>query len=175
MRSGTFAATTSGAGVDHVAVEGRRISCVQCLRGPSALRAQQLSLLLPGFRNPFLRKIFPWRGVLRPAPTVSSSACLLYLFSGLLGLPGGLDAAAVLRGLLVKFLDLEVDLQHDLCDDTFFASVCRDILHGLYDRGLLASPPCSTFTKVRSLGGPGYPDPLRGATGSALRAQRPHG
>ena len=55
---------------------------------------------------------------------------VLYLFSGPRGLPGGFDGAAASLGLDVEYLDLEVSITHDLCDDTFFAEVCGGIVGG---------------------------------------------
>jgi hypothetical protein len=91
-----------------------------------------------------------------------SSAKLIYLFSGPVGLVGGFDQCIHNLGHDVAFFDLEVDSEHDLCDDVLFAKLCDDIKIGKYDKGALMSPPCSTFACVRSLGGAGQPEPLRG-------------
>ena len=60
---------------------------------------------------------------------------MLYLFSGPRGLPGGLDEAASVHDLHVEYFDLEVSVLHDLCDDTFFGTVCNDLVNGSYDKG----------------------------------------
>ena len=98
----------------------------------------------------------------RPEPA-NAARCILHLFSGPHHRPDGLAAKLKSLGWDCKEYDLVNREQEDLTNDFIWQQVKADIRAKKYD-GLIAGPPCNTFTNVRKDDGLG-PLPLRGPSG----------
>ena len=90
--------------------------------------------------------------------------CILHLFSGPCNRTDGFAAFALRRGYTCKEFDIENGQQFDLTSDIVWANVMSDIRTGKYV-GMLAGPPCNTYSKARRKDGQG-PRPLRGPHGA---------
>ena len=85
---------------------------------------------------------------------------LLSLFHGPLGRSDGLDLFVEMWGCKITCYDLEICLDHDLCDDATWEVVKDDIQAGVY-AGAGMAMPCGSFSAARSFED-GGPVPLRG-------------
>ena len=54
---------------------------------------------------------------------------------------GGFDECSHDLGHELALFELEVDVEHDLCDDVLFDEVCDNFKDGTFDEGSLMSPP----------------------------------
>ena len=93
--------------------------------------------------------------------TVETKCKVLYLFSGPLRADDGFDKFRRDEGYECDCIDIEVSLDHDVKDQTFWESLRKRLRE--YD-GYLLSPPCGTFTAARNFDD-GGPPPLRGTSG----------
>ena len=83
----------------------------------------------------------------RPEPA-NAARCILHLFSGPHHRPDGLAAKLKSLGWDCKEYDLVNREQEDLTNDFIWQQVKADIRAKKYD-GLIAGPPCNTFTNAR--------------------------
>ena len=77
--------------------------------------------------------------------------------------PKGLHALLSAYGFAVHSYDVADGISGDISDDSIWNPLAAEISAGKFG-GVFASPPCSTFSRARSL--PGGPPPLRGPNGS---------
>eukprot|EP00435_Cladocopium_sp_Y103_P030056 s3225_g7.t1 len=89
--------------------------------------------------------------------------CILHLFSGPAHRDDGFAAAVAALGYHCVEYDVVNGEDQDLTNDAIWQRVLADIKAGKYD-GMLAGPPCNSFTNARKHDGEG-PGPLRGAHG----------
>jgi len=87
---------------------------------------------------------------------------VLILFSGRLGTSGSLESCLRKFGLDVEAFDVLNGSQYDLTDDSIWEPLHRRITAGGF-AAVIVSPPCGTFSRLRSI--PGGPPPLRGLSG----------
>ena len=93
---------------------------------------------------------------------VTPKARVLLLFSGPSTVPHNLQHLIRDAGMAVESFDILHGSAGDLSDDTVWDPLFQSILKGRFD-GMLASPPCSTFCRLR--GAPNGPPALRGVAG----------
>ena len=90
--------------------------------------------------------------------------CILHLFSGPENRVDGFAAYVRSKGWTCDEYDIVNGAHQDLASDHVWQEVMNNIHKGKY-QGLLAGPPCNTFSNARKAGEPG-PQPLRGPVGS---------
>ena len=93
----------------------------------------------------------------------NSPRTVLHLFSGPADRQDGFGAALQTLGFACDEFDLVNGESQNLTSDSVWTKILHDIEAGKYD-GMLAGPPCNTFTNARRDDGQG-PVPLRGALG----------
>ena len=103
-------------------------------------------------------------------PSLGTAACqrpVLYAFSGSDRGEGSFARHCEKLGRQVHMMDTELDaVEHDLADDRVWRRLESQLRSGAYAAALW-SPPCSTFSRVRSRGRSG-PRPLRDPWGKGL-------
>ena len=90
--------------------------------------------------------------------------CILHLFSGPMDRPDGLAAKLREMGWSCTEMDVVNGEANDLTNDQVWQELKVKLRKGAFD-GLIAGPPCGTFTNARQHDGLG-PKPLRGAFGA---------
>ena len=106
-----------------------------------------------------------------PSPSIDVAATpshrerntILLLCAGPKTRPKGLHALLSGYGFAVRSYDVADGISGDISDDSIWNPLAAEISAGKFC-GVFASPPCSAFSRARSL--PGGPPPLRGPNGS---------
>ena len=87
---------------------------------------------------------------------------VLILFSGRQDVSGNLESCLTKLGLHVESFDIINGSGFDLSDDAIWEPLHKRIVSGEF-AAVVASPPCGTFSRLRSI--PGGPPPLHGILG----------
>ena len=118
--------------------------------GPESSAAEATSLTSPSI------------DVAATSPGHNERITILLLCAGPKNRPKGLHALLSGYGFEVRSYDVADGISGDISDDSIWNPLAAEISAGRFC-GVFASPPCSTFSRARSL--PGGPPPLRGPNG----------